>query len=56
MKNRTAEKLEWLITYLLLKDREGFVSKELIRGMYDGSIFETIAKQTEAKKTHKKKA
>jgi len=52
----TAEKLEWLITFLLLKDGQGVVSKELIRGMYDGSIFETISKQIEAKKTHKKKA
>ena len=39
-----AEKLEWLITYLLIKDAEGFVSKEHIRGMYDGSLFQTMAK------------
>jgi len=51
----TAEKLEWGITYLLLKDREGFVSKELIRGMFDGSIFETMAKKVEAQKMQKKK-
>jgi peroxygenase len=55
LKNRTAEKLEWGITYLLLKDREGFVSKELIRGMFDGSIFETMAKKVEAQKMQKKK-
>lgn len=53
--NRTAEKLEWGITYLLLKDREGFVSKELIRGMFDGSIFETMAKKVESQKMQKKK-
>ncbi|KAG0563573.1 hypothetical protein M758_8G041200 [Ceratodon purpureus] len=52
----TAEKLEWGITYLLLKDQGGFVSKEQIRGMYDGSLFETIAKQREQSMLHKKKA
>lgn len=51
----TAEKLEWGITYLLLKDKDGFVSKEQIRGMYDGSIFETIERQRELSKMQKKK-
>lgn len=51
----TAEKLEWGITYLLLKDQGGFVTKEQIRGMYDGSLFETIAKQREQSLLHKKK-
>lgn len=51
----TAEKLEWGITYLLLKDQGGYVTKEQIRGMYDGSLFETIAKQREQSKIHKKK-
>ena len=50
----TAEKLEWGITYLLLKD-QGYVSKEQVRGMYDGSLFETIAKQREQSMLHKKK-
>lgn len=48
-----AEKLEWGITYVLLKDREEFVSKESIRGMFDGSIFENIAKKIEAQKMQK---
>ncbi|KAG0559027.1 hypothetical protein KC19_10G072700 [Ceratodon purpureus] len=39
-----AEKFEWLITYLLIKDDEGYASKEHIRGMYDGSLFYTMAK------------
>jgi peroxygenase len=41
---RTAEKLEWLITYQLIKDAEGLVSKDHIRGVYDGSLFQTMAK------------
>lgn len=39
-----AEKLEWLITYLLIRNDDGCVSKEHIRGMYDGSLFPTLAK------------
>lgn len=52
---RTAAKLEWGITYWLLKDKNGFVSKEVIRGMYDGSIFDYISKQVEAKRGSKSK-
>jgi peroxygenase len=51
----TAEKLEWGITYLLLKDQGGFVSREQVRGMYDGSLFATIEKQRQQSKIHKKK-
>lgn len=51
----TAEKLEWSITYLLLKDQGGYVSREQIRGMYDGSLFESIEKQREQSKIRKKK-
>ena len=47
---RIANKGEWSVTFWLLKDKEGFLSKEAIRGMYDGSIFEKIAKENELKK------
>jgi len=40
----TAAKLEWLVAYLLVRDDNGFVSKEHIRGIYDGSLFYTMAK------------
>ncbi|KAG0623919.1 hypothetical protein M758_3G211400 [Ceratodon purpureus] len=40
---------EWSVTYWLLKDKEGFVSKEAIRGMFDGSIFEKVEKMRKAK-------
>lgn len=48
--SRIANKGEWSVTFWLLKDKEGFLSKEAIRGMYDGSIFEKIAKENELKK------
>jgi peroxygenase len=47
---RIANKGEWSVTFWLLKDKEGFLSKKAIRGMYDGSIFEKIAKENELKK------
>lgn len=44
-----AAKGEWSVTYWLLKDKEGFVSKEAIRGMFDGSIFEKVEQMRKAK-------
>ncbi|KAG6552940.1 hypothetical protein Mapa_005473 [Marchantia paleacea] len=41
----SAAKLEWGFTYWLVKDEEGFASKEAIRGIYDGSFFEYIENQ-----------
>jgi peroxygenase len=51
----TAEKLEWGITYLLLKDKDGFVTKEAIRGQYDGSVFFYLERQRQQSITQKKK-
>lgn len=50
----TAEKLEWGLTFLLLKDSKGFVSKDSIRGMYDGSVFTVLEQQRIAAKKNKK--
>lgn len=49
----TAERLEWWVTYLLLRDHKGLMSKEKIRGVYDGTIFAKIAADVEAKKQRK---
>ncbi|GLC42503.1 hypothetical protein PLESTB_001105000 [Pleodorina starrii] len=46
----TAERLEWWVTYLLLRDHKGLVSKEKIRGVYDGTIWEVVAKEVEERK------
>ncbi|KAF2807207.1 Caleosin-domain-containing protein [Mytilinidion resinicola] len=42
---------EWLATYIMLWPEDGRMMKEDIRGIYDGSIFYTIAaKRTQGKK------
>jgi len=46
-----AERLEWWTTYLLCKDERGIVTKEKIRGIYDGSIWAVIAAEVEAKRS-----
>ncbi|ORY03318.1 Caleosin related protein-domain-containing protein [Clohesyomyces aquaticus] len=43
----TAEALEWTATYIMLWPSDGRMMKEDIRGMYDGSIFYTIAARRE---------
>lgn len=45
-----ASRGEWYFTWLLLKDENGVVSKEKIRGMYDGSIWETVAAEVEERR------
>lgn len=45
----TAERLEWWVLYLLAADDNGIVSKEKIRGNYDGSLWYKIAEEVEAK-------
>lgn len=45
----TAAMLEWGTTYLMLSPRDGIVTKEQIRTMYDGSLFYKIAREVEMK-------
>ncbi|XP_074339826.1 putative peroxygenase 3 isoform X2 [Apium graveolens] len=37
-------KASWTIFYLMTKDKDGFVSKENARSLFDGSLFEKLAK------------
>jgi len=45
-----AERLEWWFFWLLAKDEKGIISKEKVRGMYDGTLWEQIATEVEAKR------
>lgn len=46
--------MEWGVTFWLLKDKEGFLSKEAMRGMYDGSVFYYTKEQVKLQKLQKK--
>ncbi|CAK9206912.1 hypothetical protein BDL97_15G078600 [Sphagnum fallax] len=45
-----AANLEWSLAYSLLKDKDGFLTKEAIRGVYDGSIFYEIERKRQQSK------
>lgn len=49
---------EWKILYKLCKDKDGFLHKETIRAVYDGSLFHQMEEQASSKKiaSSKKKA
>jgi peroxygenase len=40
-----AGKTEWKVLYLLAKDKDGFLSKGTIKGVYDGSLFQKLEQE-----------
>ncbi|CAM6115575.1 unnamed protein product [Calypogeia fissa] len=49
----SANKLEWGILYWLVKDADGYCSKDAIRGVFDGSFFVYAESVNNAKKGRK---
>ncbi|CAK9172260.1 unnamed protein product [Ilex paraguariensis] len=43
---------EWKILYILCKDKNGLLHKDTIRGVYDGSLFEKMAKEKASSGKH----
>lgn len=41
--------------YALCKDKDGFLNKETVRAVYDGSLFDRMEQERKAKKESAKK-
>ncbi|XP_004965154.1 probable peroxygenase 4 [Setaria italica] len=46
---------EWKVLYSLCKDKDGFLHKDTVRAVYDGSLFERLEQERKAKKEFTKK-
>lgn len=47
---RVASYSEWKALYMLCKDENGVLQKDTIRAVYDGSLFQQMAKDKAASK------
>lgn len=41
---------EWLVLFTLAKDKNGLLSKDTVRAVYDGSLFERMEKEHSSSK------
>ncbi|XP_066375414.1 probable peroxygenase 5 isoform X1 [Miscanthus floridulus] len=46
---------EWKVLYSLCKDEKGFLHKDTVRAVYDGSLFEKLEHERKSKESTKKK-
>ncbi|PAN25124.1 hypothetical protein GQ55_4G290400 [Panicum hallii var. hallii] len=46
---------EWKVLYSLCKDEKGFLHKDTVRAVYDGSLFERLEKDRKSKESTNKK-
>jgi peroxygenase len=46
---------EWKMLYSLCKDEKGFLHKDTVRAVYDGSLFEMLERERNAKESTKTK-
>jgi peroxygenase len=46
---------EWKVLHSLCKDKDGFLHKDTVRAVYDGSLFERLEQERKAKKESTKK-
>ncbi|CAL5043460.1 unnamed protein product [Urochloa decumbens] len=46
---------EWKVLYYLCKDKDGFLHKDIVSAVYDGSLFERLEKERKTKEYTKKK-
>ncbi|CAN6164383.1 unnamed protein product [Urochloa humidicola] len=46
---------EWKVLYYLCKDKDGFLHKDTVRAVYDGTLFERLEKEGKSKESTKKK-
>ena len=47
---RLAAYSEWKVLYILCKDKQGLLHKETVKAVYDGRLFENMAKEKASNK------